>query len=156
MNTDDLPLILAALEGSPSILRNLLQSAPPDRLQLRRIPGKWSIHEHVCHLTSVHPVMFERLKLFQAQESPLIEPSEGLLPPASIEAALDQFAKDRSEFVTLGRNLSPEVLAREARHPEYDLYTPYHMFRHILMHDHLHMYRIEELALTSDALLRKG
>ncbi len=155
MNTMDLPMILAALEGSPAILRNLVQSVQPDRLELRRIPGKWSIHEHVCHLTSVHPIMFERLKLFQEQESPLIEPSEGLVPPESIEAALDQFAKDRRKFVELGRSLAPEVLARQARHPEYDLYTPYHMFRHILMHDHLHMYRIEELALTSDVFLRK-
>lgn len=38
--------------------------------------------------------------------------------------------------------------SRSARHPEYTLYTPYVMLRHMMMHDYLHMYRIEELWLT--------
>lgn len=153
MRLDDLPFILDGLEALPALLRHLVETVPAERLAARRIPGKWTIHEHVCHLTSIHPVMFERLKLFQEQESPVIEPSEGLLPPESIGAALDRFAADRAKLVALGRQLPPPVLIRRARHPEYDVYTPFHLFRHVLMHDHVHLYRIEELAFTRDAWL---
>lgn len=153
MDLDDLHPILDGLEAVPSLLRGLVEATPETRLAAERIPGKWTIHQHVCHLTSIHPVMFERLKLFRDQESPVIEPSEGLLPPESIQAALDRFAADRSKFVALGRELPPEILRRRARHPEYDIYTPFHLFRHVLMHDHLHLYRIEELAFTRDAWL---
>jgi uncharacterized damage-inducible protein DinB len=158
--SDDLPLIFAGLEASPILLRNLIASVAPDRLKQRRIRGKWSIHEHACHLASIHPLMMQRLDLFQAQESPEIRPflpgdtdPDDHLIHDDLDQALDRFAADRRAFVTLGRSLSPEVLRRRARHPEYEIYTPYHMLRHILMHDHLHFYRIEELALTTDAYL---
>ena len=46
-----------------------------------------------------------------------------------------------------------EHWTRKAKHKEYIEYTPYIMLRHILMHDHFHMYRIEELWLTTDEFL---
>lgn len=156
MHPEDLPPIFDALESTPILLRHLVEAAPKDRLTARRILGKWSIHEHVCHLTSIHPLMFDRLRLFQERDSPVIEPSEGLLPMEDLGAALDRFAADRRELVAQGRALPPEIMAREARHPEYDVYTPFHLFRHVLMHDHVHLYRIEELAFTKDAWLRRG
>lgn len=156
MNTDALARIFEGLEAVPSLLRNLVETAPAERISARRIPGKWTILEHACHLTSIHPVMFERLRLFEEQESPVIEPSEGLLPSESIDVALNRFAADRDQLIAIGRGLSPDILRREARHPEYEVYTPFHLFRHVLMHDHVHLYRIEELAFTREEWLREG
>jgi uncharacterized damage-inducible protein DinB len=163
MNTGDLPLILSSLEATPSILRHLVESVPADRLKLRRIPGKWSIHEHACHMRTVHPLMMKRLTLFEQEISPEIRPvipgttdDDSHLIHENLEEALNLFDRERVEFVAKGRSLTPEFLARKARHAEYDIYTPYHLFRHILMHDHLHLYRIEELAYTTDAYLRKS
>lgn len=160
MTHDDLPLIFAGLEASPPLLRNLIASVPPERLKQRRIRGKWSIHEHACHLASIHPLMMRRLRLFQEQDAPEIRPflpgdtdPDDHLIHEDLGGALDSYAADRRDFVALGRSLSPEILGRRARHPEYDVYTPYHLLRHILLHDHLHFYRIEELALTTDAFL---
>jgi len=154
MSLEDLRHIFEGLEAVPALLRHLVEAAPEDRIAARRIPGKWTLQEHVCHLTSIHPVMFERLKRFQTETSPVIEPSAGLIPRDSIEAALDRFSADRAELLRIGRGLPPEILRREARHPEYDIYTPFHLFRHVLMHDHVHLYRIEELAFTRDEWLR--
>lgn len=163
MNHDDLPLIFTGLETAPVILRNLIAAVPPERLRQRRIPGKWSIHEHACHLATVHPVMMQRLRLFQEQASPEIRPflpgdtdPDAHLIHEDLDRELDRYTSDRRAFIALGRSLSPEILGRRARHPEYDIYTPYHLFRHILMHDHLHFYRIEELAFTTDAYLPRG
>ena len=42
---------------------------------------------------------------------------------------------------------------KTATHPEYAQYSFYILVRHILMHDHWHMYRMEELWLTRDEYL---
>jgi hypothetical protein len=48
------------------------------------------------------------------------------------------------------KRLKPEGWKNRARHPEYDEYTPYIMARHVLLHDNLHMYRMEELWMARD------
>lgn len=158
--TDDLELIFRGLEASPVLLRNLLASVPPARMKQRRIAGKWSIHEHACHLATIHPMLIGRLERFRNEASPEIKPflpgdtdPDDDLIHRDLAASLDEFESGRRDLIAAGRLLSPEILRRKARHPEYDEYTPYILLRHVLMHDHLHMYRIEELALTTDAYL---
>jgi len=49
----------------------------------------------------------------------------------------------------------PEASVKETSRPEYENYSLFILVRHILMHNHWHMYRMEELWLTRDAYLTK-
>ena len=67
-----------------------------------------------------------------------------------LDESLERFVADRARVVARVRELSPEDWARAARHPEYRAYSVLIMFRHLVLHDFLHAYRIEELLLKPD------
>ena len=74
----------------------------------------------------------------------------------NLEETLERFPAYREEMLSVVRDWPEEIWRRQAKHPEYEQYTPYILLRHVLMHDHFHMYRIEELWLTTDEYLPSG
>lgn len=153
----ELKKILAGLERSPRLLKEMLSEIPEKLLKEHRISGKWCIHEHAVHLSKAQKMMNERLKRFIDEENPEFVPYvPGTSSPADeliamdLKASLKDFAKDRKAFVTMLKKMKSKVWRRQAKHPEYTQYTPYIMARHLLLHDNTHMYRIEELWLTKD------
>lgn len=158
--TDDIREVLTCLQRSPAILHALLSDIPEEMLKVRRIPGKWSIHEHACHLVDVQPMLIERIRTFKQEERPIFKPylpgdtdSDAHLIQMTLEDTLPKFEAYRQEFVAITGTFLQEELDKRGQHDEYTVYTPRILLRHILMHDHLHMYRIEELWLTADAYL---
>ncbi len=149
--------VIDSLERSPEIVVPLVREVPPAVLKRRPRPGKWSAHEHACHLAAVHPIFFERLELLLRDPSPRIVPyqpgpadQEGALLEVDLEEALDRYAGDRKRLVERLRKLSPRDWERTAEHPEYSRYSMAIMFRHLALHDLFHAYRIEELLLKND------
>ena len=149
--------LVAALERAPGIVIPLVRQADPTILKRRPPSGKWSIHEHACHLAEVHRLFFGRLDLMLAQDNPSIksydpgrdDPSDALLR-IDLEDALCRFTEDRARLVERLRRLPPEDWWRTARHDEYNSYSVFTMFRHLALHDFFHAYRIEELLLRKD------
>jgi len=126
------------------------------------MPGKWSIHEHACHIaTGDQSGFIDRFKQFINEQRPIIKPLSGeSFPPdylikMDLNEALDIFFEKRKELISLVRSADKSIWVKEAEHPEYQIYTPYIMLRHRLMHDHFHMYRIEELWLANEEYLKK-
>jgi hypothetical protein len=72
-----------------------------------------------------------------------------------IAAVLQEFEEYRKKQLTLLETADDIIWRRTASHPEYDRYSLYILTRHVLMHDHWHMYRMEELWLTKDAFLTR-
>ena len=70
-------------------------------------------------------------------------------------AALEQFAHYRGKQISLLESADEATWKKMATHPEYEIYSFYILVRHTLMHDHWHMYRMEELWLTRDAYLTR-
>ena len=152
---NDLHKILSSLEQTPSILKNLISQIPEELHKIKRIKNKWSIHEHACHIAIGEKYGFlKRIELFKKEERPQIEPLSGeSFPPEfylqmDLQSALTEFESLRKKIIDISNNLEESIWNKEADHPEYKMYTPYIMLRHLLMHDHYHMYRIEELWLT--------
>ncbi|HLC21127.1 MAG TPA: DinB family protein [Candidatus Methylomirabilis sp.] len=149
--------LIAALERAPGIVIPMVRQADPTVLKRRPPSGKWSIHEHACHLAEVHPLFFQRLDLMLAQDNPAItsydpgrdDPPDALLQ-TDLEDALRRFKEDRGRLVERLRRLRPEEWTRTARHGEYSSYSVFTMFRHLALHDFFHAYRIEELLLRKD------
>jgi hypothetical protein len=55
---NNVSVIVAALERAPDLVVPLVQEVPPSILKRRPRPGKWSAHEHACHLAVIHPVLY--------------------------------------------------------------------------------------------------
>lgn len=159
----DIPDLLESLRRSPRILSQFVQSIPESKLDLRRGEGFWTIAEHCSHLAQVQPMLLQRIVRFMNEEKPEFVP---YVPGAvkeepetaarmSVESALDQFARNRAAQLQLLESAEANTWKKTATHPEYDLYSLYILARHVLMHDHWHMYRMEELWLTKDAYLTR-
>ena len=149
--------VIESLERAPRLVVPLVREVPQAVLKRRPRPGKWSAHEHACHLAAVHPLFFERLDLMLEQTHPSIRPylpdkddPDDALLKVDLDEAMERFQRDRARLVERLRALSPESWERTADHGEYARYSVFVMFRHVAMHDMLHAYRIEELLLKKD------
>jgi hypothetical protein len=149
--------VINALENAPAVIVPLVREVPREVLKRRPAQGRWSAHEHACHLADVHALFFARLEQFISEERPRIEPfdpgtqrPDGDLLAVDLADALARFTEDRRRLVARLRELPSEVWRREADHDEYSHYTFHIMFRHLALHDCLHAYRIEELLLKKE------
>ena len=149
--------ILDALERAPSIVIPLVGQAAPAIVRRRPPSGKWSVHEHACHLADVHALFVERLERMLSSDDPVIrsfdpgrdDPDERLLG-VDLEEALGRYERDRRQLVDRLKRLTAAEWQRTARHDEYNSYSVFTMFRHAALHDFFHAYRIEELVLRRD------
>jgi uncharacterized damage-inducible protein DinB len=154
--------LLDGLRRSGNILAEFVKTIPADKMNLRRGEGFWTIAEHVCHLAQVQPMLLERLQRFIAEDRPEFVPyipgqgeAEELPQLMEISAALESFGEYRNKQIALIETAEESDWQKRAVHPEYELYTMQILVRHILMHDHWHMYRMEELWLTRDEHLTR-
>jgi hypothetical protein len=157
MNETAFRPVIDALERAPDLVVPLVREVPPALLKRRPRPGKWSAHEHACHLAAVHDLFFTRLDLMLREDHPNIRPylpdqdqPDDALLKVDLEDALDRFRRDRARLVARLRALDPPAWDRTAEHGEYARYSVFILFRHAAMHDLLHSYRIEELLLKKD------
>lgn len=150
-------VVIEALERAPLVVVPLVREVPAAVLKRRPKPGKWSAHEHACHLAAVHRLFFDRLDLMLASPRPVITPylpdqadPDDMLLTMNLEQCLTQYVDDRLRLVARLEQLEPEHWKRTAEHGEYSHYSVFIMFRHLALHDFLHAYRIEELLLMKD------
>jgi len=161
-NSKEIESILRSLSESITIFEGFLRAIPVDALKKKRGEGFWSIHEHADHLADVQSMILGRLQRILAEDMPEFIP---FIPEQdeeieiktlhTVEEIIEQFTAKRQEQLKLLRDAKTEDWARMAVHPEYDQYGLFLLARHILMHDHWHMYRMEELWLTKDKYLTK-
>jgi uncharacterized damage-inducible protein DinB len=159
---EDLTHILTGLRQSAPIFSALLAEIPTDMHKIRRIPGKWSIHEQACHLADVQPMLLQRMERFAKEDAFTIQPylpgdtvSDEHLIGMNLDAALEQFRLVRAAQLALIESIptDSDYWRKTAIHPQYTQYTPLILLRHTLLHDHFHLYRIEELWLTEAGYL---
>lgn len=149
--------VIEALERAPSVVIPLVREVPAVLLKRRPAPGKWSAHEHACHLAVAHGLFFDRLDAVLTTPEPAFtqydpgtdDPDDALLQ-MDLEESLRKYADDRARLVQRLRGLSHDDWNRTATHTEYSHYSVFIMFRHLALHDFLHAYRIQKLMLTKE------
>src|SRR5687768_7434973 len=112
---------IAALDRAPKIVVPLIRQAVPSIVKRRPPSGKWSIHEHACHLAAVHPLFFQRLDLMLSHDTPEIrsyepgrdDPPDALLA-VDLDAALSRFEEERKRLVDRLHDLQPADWTRRA------------------------------------------
>lgn len=147
----EIQAVLTALENAPALLASLIQAVPEPLRRRRPAPAKWSAHEHLCHVTSLEPRFRARLERMLSEDNPLVEPLSpapedhtGALLCLDLDEALAAFTRDRGELAARLRELPEEGWKRRAKHPDYETYDVFVLARHMVVHDMLHGYRIEE------------
>lgn len=146
--------ILNALKETPRLLKELISEIDPELYKQEIIKGKWTIHEHATHVAVGDIYGFQkRLEEFKQNDKPVFKPLSGDNFPKNFFIELDlnetlsDFFKLRQSTIDLAQTFNTGDWEKEAKHPEYKKYTPYSMLRHLLMHDHLHLYKIEDMGL---------
>jgi len=144
--------ILKALNETPRILKELISEIDPELYKKNIINGKWSIHEHATHVAVGDIFGFQkRLEGFKKEEKPVFEPLSGdnfdkdFFIELDLNKALDDFFEIRRTTIELAKAFDQNDWNKLAIHPEYKTYSPYIMLRHLLMHDHSHLYKIEDM-----------
>jgi enterochelin esterase-like enzyme len=147
----EIQAVLTALENAPTLLASLIQAVPEPLRRRRPAPERWSAHENLCHLTSLEPRFRARLERMLAEDEPEVEPlspsaeeAAGALLGMDLDEALAAFTRERGELAARLRELPEEGWKRGAKHPDYESYNVFVLARHMVVHDMLHGYRIEE------------
>lgn len=144
--------ILNALEQTPRLLNELISEIDPNLYKKNIIQGKWSIHEHATHVAVGDLYGFQkRLHQFKEIDKPIFEPLSGddfekdFFIDLDLHSSLQDFFEIRKQTIALAKDFDQKEWSKVAAHPEYKTYSPYIMLRHLLMHDHVHLYKIEDM-----------
>ena len=144
--------ILDALSETPRLLKELIDEIEPKLYKEKIIKGKWSIHEHATHIAVGDIYGFQkRLEDFRQKEKPTFEPLSGdnfdedFFIKLELKKTINNFFEIRQKTIELAKEFDSNGWDKLAIHPEYKNYTPYIMLRHLLMHDHNHLYKIEDM-----------
>ena len=123
------------------------------------VKGKWSIHEHATHIAVGDIYGFQtRLNDFRQEEMATFEPLAGdnfdeyFFMKLDLENAINDFFKIRQRTIELAKEFNSNDSNKLAIHPEYKTYSPYIMLRYLLMHDHNHLYKIEDMGIGNDII----
>ena len=153
----DTAILISALEMAPGVIIPLIREVPPQILKRRPSPTKWSAYEHAVHLSQSDASFRARLDLILSTPEPYIESIEntpedeaGAMLDIDLDESLDRYVRERATLVERLETLSPDEWQKTAVHEAFDHYSVFIMFRHLLNHEMLHAYRIEELLLKKD------
>jgi hypothetical protein len=81
---------------------------------------------------------------------PSPEEEAGSMLDIDLDESLDRYVRERADLIKRVKKLTPEEWQKTAEHEAFDHYSVFIMFRHVLNHEMLHAYRIEELLLKKD------
>ncbi len=150
-------ILISALEMAPGVIIPLIREVPPQIMKRRPLPAKWSAYEHACHLSQSDAPFLARLDLILSSPEPYIKTIEnspedeaGAMLDVNLDESLDRYVRERAALVERLKQLSPDEWQKTAVHEAFDHYSVFIMFRHLLNHEMLHAYRVEDLLLKKD------
>jgi uncharacterized damage-inducible protein DinB len=159
----ELPRLLENLRNGPYLLQELVEKIPAEKRRWHAHPEKWCIHAHACHLVQVQALFLDRMDRFLKEENPVFVPyfpeedrGEDGLHAMALGPSLQTFHDSRQQLLEKAQDVPASFWTKPASHPEYRLYSPHIMLRHVMMHDYFHMYRIEDLWITQDGYFGKS
>jgi hypothetical protein len=136
------------LSATPARLHQLVATFGNARVNRPLAPGKWSPREIVTHLADCEIAHAFRYRQALAEENPVVQPWDQELwareySAYDTEHALRAFAALREWNVALIRSLTPEKIARPAKHPERGDITVRELIETAAGHDINHLQQLE-------------
>jgi uncharacterized damage-inducible protein DinB len=150
-----LPTLIERLDGTPVRVAEKIRKIEPDRYKIKP-DGKWSILEHVGHLSDLEPLWQGRLDDILNGELEMRvadltnrQTNEANHNEESPRDLLDNFSILRTATISSLRKLKDEDVFRSALHPR--LKTPMRvidLFLFVAEHDDHHLAAITSLATS--------
>src|SRR5689334_12461065 len=119
--------LISALETAPSVIIPLVREVPPEILERRPSPAKWSAYEHAVHLSQSDAPFRARLDLILSTPEPYIETIEnspedeaGAMLDVDLDESLDRYVRERATLVERLMALSPDGWQKTAVHEAFD------------------------------------
>ena len=142
--------LIPGLELSPVIVQRLIARIPPDRLDQRIFPDRFTAREVAAHLADWEPIMRARIQAAAERPGSSVEAyDEGQMALDHGYAHSDPkeqagiLMRERRVTVDYVRGLSPQALKGSAFHPERGEQTVEDFMNIILGHD---LYHLEQLS----------
>jgi uncharacterized damage-inducible protein DinB len=111
---------LDIMVATPTVLRALVESTPPEAIERRPSDEAWSAREILVHMLFVETaVISERVRLMLAEENPLFGAVSPQSAPDDPKEILDEWQRSRERNLEFLRTLTPAQLERTGRHPKY-------------------------------------
>lgn len=153
-NTDRESLI-RRYEAGPAKVRAALAKVPAEAMKWRPAPGKWSVHEIICHCADSEMNAASRIRYVLCEEKPLIVGydqdrwAEALDYHAQpLESALAVMDSVRANTVPLLRRLPESAWSRKATHTESGEYGSQRWLETYAKHLEDHAAQIERTLLA--------
>ena len=138
--------------AGPQRLREALARVPPEAMQWRPAPGKWSPHEVACHCADSETCAAVRIRYVLAERQPRIdgydqdEWARGFDYHAQpLDLALATVDALRAQTTALLRRLPEAVWEREGTHNEHGRYTAEDWLRIYAAHLEGHAQQIDRV-----------
>ena len=144
------PYIRRALRLAPVIIERLVRKLPPEAIDARPDPARFTIREVICHLADWEPLFLERLRGCVTEPNfVLVTHDEGQLAiehdyaHQDLEASLARYKAGRDAYATYVETLSNQDLDKVATHPELGVMTATGLIELVVGHD---VYHIEQIS----------
>jgi hypothetical protein len=146
---------LRAQAETPGKLARLTRGLSRAQLLRRPAPGKWSIHEIVCHLADTEVANAWRYRQVLAEDNVGFTAWDQDRWAAGhryrrqdMRLALEQFRILRARNLGLLRAVGRQAWSRTATHPEFGTLSADQIARHLVHHDASHVGQIERIRLS--------
>ena len=144
--------IIERLSGTPARAEEIIRNTDTKLLEIKPA-GKWSIKEHIGHLSDLEPLWLGRIDDFvnslpelRAADLSNQKTDSANHNNAEIKNLLKEFRGQRMHLVNRLKNLSDEQLQLRALHPR--LKTPMRIIDHVYFvaeHDDHHLATVSEI-----------
>ncbi len=148
----DIQAPVSLLEKTPVLFETMLRDLPPDLLQWKPAPDRWSISEVLAHLADIEKVYSERVGRMLAEDLPALQRYEQP-GPSDVRAYsrgragehLTGFVAARRASIDALRRAPSSAGSRTGKHSELGMITLAEMLNEWASHDLGHLRQIAEL-----------
>ena len=133
---------------TPGTLKAIIASLSEEQTSRQPAPGKWSIHEILCHLADCEVVFAYRIRQTLAEPHHVVQPFDQDIwakhySAYTTQAALATFTAVRDWNIALVRSLTPDAFDKPVTHPERGTMTFRTVIETMGGHDINHLRQIE-------------
>lgn len=155
------PALQERLNTQHLALVHILQGLPESRLRLEIRPGKWSIHQQVCHLAAIQPVYGQRFIAMAESTAPVplqqyvgdVDPYFLELCEQSLPTVLSALSEGRLQLQELSQGFTASDFGKTCDHPLYGRMSLRELLEFFILHEAHHLFEIFKLAHLREANL---
>lgn len=143
---------VTVMRETPGRITDLLKTMPPEAIERKPMPGKWSVREVLCHLADCEIAWAWRMRIIYGGDDSTLQPFDQDRWAKAYQGAGYATATARAAWIALRQwnlalidSLSEHEKQRAATHPELGPVTLWNIVQIAAGHDLHHLYALEKM-----------